>query len=333
MPAEYSVLLIEDEVNLAFTLKHALEDLSEGRIAVVACYNGRDGVEALFKQKFDLVISDLRLPDVSGLALLARIRKKLDPQIKTILMTAFGSDEVRAQADVFTDAFLTKPFDPLELIALVGEMLHIEGLEWDDGWGEEAEEVNTADVDIDDAEQEQVEPTAVGEIRLDSSNEAQDLCPNLYDIIKTLSVNVSASHIALLDVNGHVLLDHGETRHADPNTLNILLANSMASSGEVARHLPKSEPFLLHYYGNEQQEVYCCAVNKKSYLMLGIDLQITVTRVGSVWMYLKRAVGDIRHQADELAQLDKLSSQLTSENFNMEVETALTEALFGDDMF
>ncbi len=324
MPPEYAVLLIEDEVNLALTLKHALEDLSEGRIEVVAGYTGREGVEALFKRKFDLVISDLRLPDVSGLALLARIRKKLDPNIKTILMTAFGSDEVQAQADMFTDAFLTKPFDPLELMALVGEMLQIEGLDLNGAWDDD-EPV--------EVEKAVVKPTAVAEMRLDSSNEAQDLCPTLYDILQTLTVNVSASYTALLDVNGHVLLDHGQPAQDAAETLNILLANSMASSGEVARHFTKTEPFLLHYYGNEQQEVYCCGVNGKSYLILAIDLQTTVTRVGSVWMYLKRSVGEIRLQTEELQKLDKLSSELTSENFTIEVESALTEALFGDDLF
>lgn len=323
MSPKYAVLLIEDEVDFALILKHALEDLSEGQVEVVVGYNGREGVEALFKRKFDLVISDLHLPDVSGLALLTRIRKKLDPNIKTILMTAFGSNDVQAQAGMFTDALLTKPFDPLALMALVGDLLQIEGLDLNEAGNDELVAV----------EKEVVKPTAVAEMRLDSSNEAQDLCPTLYDILQTLTVNVSASYNALLDVNGHVLLDHGYPVQEDAETLNILLANSMASSGEVARHFTKSEPFLLHYYGNEQQEVYCCGVNGKSYLILAIDLQTTVTRIGSVWLYLKRAVGDIRQQTEELHKLDQLSSQLTSENFTIEVESALTEALFGDDLF
>jgi CheY-like chemotaxis protein len=320
------VLLIEDEHHQAMVVKQALEELSHGRVSVTTCHTGREAAQALFKHPFTLIISDLNLPDVSGMAFLRQVRKT-KPHIKTILITAQDSPQVRAQAKQFADVFLAKPFDPIELLVLVAELLGLDGINWDDVWGNSEK----TPAPTKPAPAPTAAPTAAPTLRVDSSNEAEKQCPTLHAVLQNLNFNVSGYHTALLDVNGHILLDYGEARHPASATLNILLANSMASSGEVGRRFSQQESFLLHYYGNEQEEIYACAVNHDTYLVLAIDLRVTVARIGSVWMYLKRAVSDMRDQATEMQLLKKISSQLTSENFSIEVESALTEALFGDD--
>ena len=71
---------------------------------------------------FDVVVLDLRLPDMHDLSLLSTLRQLL-PDAMLVLMTAFGSPEVIAQARALGAAVLTKPFELAELNGLVIESM------------------------------------------------------------------------------------------------------------------------------------------------------------------------------------------------------------------
>ncbi|MBI1824312.1 MAG: sigma-54-dependent Fis family transcriptional regulator, partial [Nitrospirae bacterium] len=85
--------------------------------------NGREGVAKFKENRFDLVISDLKLPDQTGLDILTLV-KETRPEVPVILMTAFGTVEtaVRAVKDGAFD-FITKPFEPDHLLLLVKKAL------------------------------------------------------------------------------------------------------------------------------------------------------------------------------------------------------------------
>ncbi|MBI3594571.1 MAG: sigma-54-dependent Fis family transcriptional regulator [Nitrospirae bacterium] len=85
--------------------------------------NGREGVAKFKENRFDLVISDLKLPYQTGLDILTLV-KETRPEVPVILMTAFGTVEtaVRAVKDGAFD-FITKPFEPDHLLLLVKKAL------------------------------------------------------------------------------------------------------------------------------------------------------------------------------------------------------------------
>ena len=94
-----AVLLVEDEELLRSSLKRLLE---RNGYEVVARENGRLALETLDRADregaaFDIVLSDVRMPDMDGLALLERVKLR-HPRTPVVLMTAFGERDVMRAA-------------------------------------------------------------------------------------------------------------------------------------------------------------------------------------------------------------------------------------------
>jgi DNA-binding NtrC family response regulator len=109
------VLIIDDDRSIAAALKIILED--NGYEAVVAM-NAHQGIEQASLRQFDLIITDVQLPDLSGLDVLKILRKKT-PDMPVIIITAQSTPEVVTQA-MARGAFqlLPKPFLPSEILDL-----------------------------------------------------------------------------------------------------------------------------------------------------------------------------------------------------------------------
>ena len=117
-----TILIIEDEPNLARTLSRALQLGSDGLYDIMTIDSAELAYPLFAEQRFDLVISDLKLPGEDGLTLITKI-KEISPETQTILMTGYGSDEVEGRADRLTEGYLTKPFDMLELLDMVQRVI------------------------------------------------------------------------------------------------------------------------------------------------------------------------------------------------------------------
>jgi CheY-like chemotaxis protein len=107
------VLIIEDDPSVADALKLIMED--SGYETVIAI-NARQGLEQAGLRRFDLTITDVQLPDKSGLDVLAVLRKK-EPAIPVIVITAHFGPEVIAEAMARGACqVLPKPFLPAEIL-------------------------------------------------------------------------------------------------------------------------------------------------------------------------------------------------------------------------
>jgi YesN/AraC family two-component response regulator len=79
---------------------------------LLAVETAEEGMEALKKQSYDIIITDYKLPGMDGLEFLRRIKKQ-HPDVMKILITAYGSKAVAAEANVIgIDEFIEKPFTP-----------------------------------------------------------------------------------------------------------------------------------------------------------------------------------------------------------------------------
>ena len=116
-----AVLIVEDDELMCSFLSTVLKE--EG-YAVSEARNGREGLEKLSGGDFDLVITDLRMPELSGLDLMKAGREE-KPELRWIIITAFGSisNAVEAMKAGASD-YLTKPFrDPDELRHVIRRVL------------------------------------------------------------------------------------------------------------------------------------------------------------------------------------------------------------------
>ncbi|MBF2000653.1 MAG: response regulator transcription factor [Synechococcales cyanobacterium C42_A2020_086] len=116
------LLLVDDEPGLRQAVQAYLED--EGFQVHVAS-NAREGWELLQRISPDLVISDIMMPQVDGYEFLKQLRD--DPRYQTlpvVFLTARGMTSDRIQGyNAGCDAYLSKPFDPDELVAIVTNLL------------------------------------------------------------------------------------------------------------------------------------------------------------------------------------------------------------------
>src|SRR6185369_9239412 len=88
------ILLIEDDVHLAENLREVIED--EG-FAATLCARGDDGLQRANSSNFDVVLTDLRLPGMTGLELVRQLHQT-QPRLPVLLMTAHGNIETAIEA-------------------------------------------------------------------------------------------------------------------------------------------------------------------------------------------------------------------------------------------
>ena len=116
------LLLVDDEPGLREAVKDYLE---ESGFAVQVASNAREGWDLLQQNTPDLVISDIMMPQVDGYQFLKQMRE--DPRFKrlpVVFLTAKGMTTDRIQGyNSGVDAYIPKPFDPDELVAIVENLL------------------------------------------------------------------------------------------------------------------------------------------------------------------------------------------------------------------
>jgi DNA-binding NtrC family response regulator len=120
---QHRILIVDDEPRVAFFFQQHLELVGEDYV-VTAVNSGPEALKLLQDgQRFDLLITDLRMPGMDGLELLAKVGQ-IAPQTRTILVTAYGGADVWAEAErLRTFKALSKPLKISDLIATVREAL------------------------------------------------------------------------------------------------------------------------------------------------------------------------------------------------------------------
>ena len=108
MDTGYKVLVIDDEPFIRSLFETVL---SENDCMVATCGSGREGVEVAGKGSFDLVITDINMPDLGGIDVLRSIKNQ-NPDIGVIVITGYASLETAMEAlHLGADEYLKKPFE------------------------------------------------------------------------------------------------------------------------------------------------------------------------------------------------------------------------------
>lgn len=116
------ILIVDDEEGVAFFLGETLTELGpDYKINTVS--SAEEALRELTEKPFDLVITDFRLPGIDGLGLLRKLRR-MSPQTRAILITAYGDENIEAEARrLGAQYYITKPFPIDELINAVKETM------------------------------------------------------------------------------------------------------------------------------------------------------------------------------------------------------------------
>jgi CheY-like chemotaxis protein len=251
------ILIVDDEKKVAFFLQESLEDLGDN-YEIVSAETAEAALQQIESQPFDLIITDLRMPDINGLELMQRVRV-ISPETRMILITAYGSDEVEAEARrLQAYSYFTKPF-------------HIE--------------------DFMETVQEALKDMIVSEkgllILSDERFNAITKC------LSNLRFETGAQCILLADDVGQLIAKVGLTEGLDVTTLVSLLAGGFATTFEIFRHLGEREAFHLNFHEGAAYDIYSANVGDRLFLTLVFDRRAQTSRIGMVWLYTKRAIREL----------------------------------------
>ena len=121
------ILIADDEPHIRLLLEQSLEELDAQGVELLAADNGKHALEVIRKDRPELVLLDIMMPRMNGFDVCRAVKD--DPETKgvqIILLTAKGQEFDRQKgSEAGADLYLTKPFDPDEVLEKARELLHL----------------------------------------------------------------------------------------------------------------------------------------------------------------------------------------------------------------
>ena len=118
------ILIVEDSGTMRSLLASSLEDL-DGPVKITEASSGFEALRILPREDFDLVVTDINMPDINGLELVSFVRgDERYRDVGVVIVSTEGSDRDREKGLALgADAYLVKPFEPDTLRQIVGDLL------------------------------------------------------------------------------------------------------------------------------------------------------------------------------------------------------------------
>lgn len=116
------ILTVDDSASIRMTTKIALANAG---YTVTEAVDGVDGIAKLKGGQFDLIITDLNMPNMDGLTMIRELRTMpAHTGVPVIFLTTESDGEIKAQAKAAgATGWLTKPFDPENLVKITKKVL------------------------------------------------------------------------------------------------------------------------------------------------------------------------------------------------------------------
>lgn len=286
------ILIVEDEAHVAHALARALTMV--GDYQVDRCDSAEDALERLrTAPPYDLLVTDLRMGKMSGLDLLERL-PQISPTTRTVLITAYGSPKIEARAKLLANAYLPKPFSTKSFVEVVKQALT-------------------------------TTPLQKRRVIIFSEEGLSAIQARL----EHLRTDVEAVGAFLFDQSGQLLTQTGQAGEFDATAFRALLGNTMSAASELGHILQDDETFDLHFHEGKQYEVYATQINPQVFLALLIERQGSASRIGMVWLYLRRAIAELRALVKQ-AQVEDTATLLDAD-LAAGVANALDQALGLDE--
>lgn len=109
------VLICEDDLSIMRIIVHALR--KNETIELTKAYNGRKALEFINKNDFDMILTNVSLPHLTGLEIIEYVRKVKKSKVPILILSLEGFEETVLQAfRLGADDFIVKPFNPMELL-------------------------------------------------------------------------------------------------------------------------------------------------------------------------------------------------------------------------
>jgi two-component system chemotaxis response regulator CheY len=118
------ILIVEDSASMRSLLAASLEEL-ESPVKISEAQSGFEALRLLPRIGFDLIVTDINMPDINGLELVSFVRgNERYRSVAVVIVSTEGSDRDRERGlELGADAYLVKPFEPETLRHVVNDLL------------------------------------------------------------------------------------------------------------------------------------------------------------------------------------------------------------------
>ncbi len=125
---EPKILIVDDEAHIRLLIEQTLEELQDQGVEILTTDNGADALETIKSVKPQLVFLDVMMPTMNGFDVCQTVKRELGMNdVYIVMLTAKGQEFDRQRgAQVGADVYMTKPFDPDELLAKAVQVLGLE---------------------------------------------------------------------------------------------------------------------------------------------------------------------------------------------------------------
>lgn len=121
------ILIVDDEDHLRMLIEQTLEELEDEGVELLTASNGEEALDMIIEEKPNLVFLDVMMPKMNGIEVCRKVKQELKlNEIFIIILTAKGQElDKQKGKDVDADIYMTKPFDPDDLLEKAREVLKI----------------------------------------------------------------------------------------------------------------------------------------------------------------------------------------------------------------
>ena len=119
------ILVVDDEAHIRLLIEQTLEELEDQGVEIITADNGADALELIKSEMPNMVFLDVMMPKMNGFDVCRTVKQDLGmADVFIILLTAKGQEYDRQRgAEVGANIYITKPFDPDELLAKAVQVL------------------------------------------------------------------------------------------------------------------------------------------------------------------------------------------------------------------
>jgi DNA-binding response OmpR family regulator len=122
------ILIVDDEPHIRILMEQTLEELEDEGVELLTAINGEDALNTIKTEKPELVFLDVMMPKMSGFEVCNAVKNELKIQdVYIIMLTAKGQEfDKQKGSESGADLYMTKPFDPDEVLEKSMEILGID---------------------------------------------------------------------------------------------------------------------------------------------------------------------------------------------------------------